>query len=180
MAKRQSLRDLQERLAKRLSAARSEVATASWLAVEAGGQRYLLPLVQSGEIFPWATVQAVPYTKPWFVGVASLRGGLHGVVDLVRLVGQESGALPLASLEERVTSEARLVSLHAALGINAVLWIDRLQGLRSPQGFSSLGEKPEGSPVYFARSLVDHQGVAWQELDLLELTAEPEFMAIAA
>jgi twitching motility protein PilI len=180
MAKRQSLRDLQERLAKRLSAARSEVATASWLAVEAGGRHYLLPLVQSGEIYPWATVQVVPYTKPWFVGVASLRGGLHGVVDLVRLVGRGNDEPLLAKLDERVTSDARLVSMHAALGINAVLWIDRLLGLRSPPGFASLGDRPEGSPAYFARSLIDHQGTAWQELDLLALTSEPEFMAIAA
>ena len=64
MANRQSLRDLQERLAQRLNAAKSEAATASWLAVEARGQRYLLPLVQAGEIFPWTAVQVVPYTKP--------------------------------------------------------------------------------------------------------------------
>ena len=122
MAKRQSLRDLQERLAKRLTAARSEVATASWLAVEAGGQRYLMPLVQSGEIFPWAAIQLVPYTKPWFVGVANLRGGLNGVVDLARLVGANEDVLSMAAVEDRVTSDARLISFHAALGINAVLW----------------------------------------------------------
>jgi twitching motility protein PilI len=180
MAKRQSLRDLQERLAKRLTAARSEVATASWLAVEAGGQRYLLPLVQSGEIFPWAAIQLVPYTKPWFVGVANLRGGLNGVVDLARLVGHNEESLSKVAVEDRVTSDARLISLHAALGINAVLWIDRLQGLRNPAAFASLGDKPDGAPSYFARSLVDHQGQAWQELDLMGLTAEPEFMAIAA
>jgi twitching motility protein PilI len=180
MAKRQSLRDLQERLAKRLTAARSEVAAASWLAVETGGQRYLLPLVQSGEIFPWAAVQLVPYTKPWFVGVANLRGGLNGVVDLARLVGRNEVALSKMSVEDRVTSDARLISLHAALGINAVLWIDRLQGLRNPAAFASLGHKPENSPGYFARNLVDHQGLTWQELDLMGLTTEPEFMAIAA
>ena len=82
MANRQSLKELQERLAQRLTAAKTEAATASWLAVEAGGERFLVPLVQSGEIFPWTTVQSVPYTKPWYAGVASLRGGLHGVYPL--------------------------------------------------------------------------------------------------
>lgn len=178
MAKRQSLKDLQERLAQRLTAAKTEVSTASWLAVEAGGQRYLLPLVQSGEIFPWSPVQYVPYTKPWYVGVASLRGGLHGVVDLALLVSRE--ARPAQSVDERITSDARLVSLHAALGINAVLWIDRLLGLRNPTMFSSLGERPEGAPVYFTNRLIDHQGLSWQELDLQALTAETEFMTIAA
>lgn len=177
---RQSLKDLQERLAQRLTAAKSEAATASWLAVEAGGQRYLMPLVQSGEIFPWAAVQIVPYTKPWYVGVASLRGGLHGVIDLARFVGVETGAVLAASPLDRVTSDSRLVSLHGALGFNAVLWIDRLLGLRNPGMFQALGEPSAFARAYFTRSLVDHQGQSWQELDLQALTAEPDFMAIAA
>lgn len=179
MAKRQSLRDLQERLAQRLSVAKTEAVTAAWLAVEAHGKRYLLPLVQSGEIFPWASVQRVPYTKPWFVGVASLRGGLHGVIDLAALV---ESAAPTSSVAqgERITSESRLVSLHTALGVNAVIWIDRLLGLRSAAMFSGFGAKPDGAPAYFNRSLVDAQGLLWQELDLQVLVGEPEFLAIAA
>lgn len=174
MAKRQSLKELQERLARRLTAARSEAVTMSWLAVEAGGRRFLLPLVQSGEIFPWSAVQTVPFTKFWYVGVANLRGGLNGVVDLAGLMSGQS------SSSDRVTSESRLVSLHAALGVNAVLWIDRLLGLRNPSSFSSVGDRPADAPVYVTRVLFDAQGLAWQELDLQQLAGEPEFLAIAA
>ena len=179
MAKRQSLKELQERLAQRLTAAKTEAVTATWLAVETSGRRYLLPLVQSGEIFPWSPLQRVPYTKPWYAGVASLRGGLHGVIDLARLV-ESSAAVSSISNAERVTSESRLVSLHTALGVNAVIWIDRLLGLRNPSMFSAVGSNPEGAPSYFTRSLVDLQGQPWQELDLQALVAEPEFLAIAA
>ncbi len=174
MANRQSLKELQERLAQRLTAARAEASTASWLAVESGAQRYLLPLVQSGEIFPWSAVQAVPYTKPWYVGVANLRGGLNGVIDLAGL----TGAAP--SSAERITSESRLVSLHAALGVNAVLWVDRLLGLRNASMFNAVGERPADAPAYITRVLFDEQGQAWQELDLQRLAGEPEFLAIAA
>lgn len=172
---RQSLKDLQERLAQRLTAAKTEAVTASWLGVESGGERYLVPLVQSGEIFPWTTVQVVPYTKSWYTGVASLRGGLHGVVDLLQLLkpGHTTGA-------ERGTSEARLVSLHAALGVNAVLWIDRLLGLRNPAMFSTIAPRAQDAPPFFARCLIDHQGQTWQELDLQVLAADPEFLAVAA
>jgi twitching motility protein PilI len=178
MANRQSLKELQERLAQRLTAAKTEGATASWLAVEAGGERFLVPLVQSGEIFPWTTVQSVPYTKPWYAGVASLRGGLHGVVDLPGLIGRASVAT--GSALERVTSETRLVSLHAALGVNAVLWIDRLMGLRNPAMFSAIAPRPAEAPPFFARCLIDHQGQTWQELDLQALVTAPGFLAIAA
>ncbi|MGI9217894.1 MAG: chemotaxis protein CheW [Hydrogenophaga sp.] len=178
MANRQSLKELQERLAQRLTAAKTEAATASWLAVEAGGERILVPLVQSGEIFPWTTVQAVPYTKSWYAGVASLRGGLHGVVDLPGLIG--AAQVTKGSALERVTSETRLVSLHAALGVNAVLWIDRLLGLRNPIMFSAIAPRPPQAPPYFARCLIDHQGQTWQELDLQALVTDPGFLAIAA
>jgi twitching motility protein PilI len=179
MANRQSLKELQERLAQRLTVAKTEAVTATWLAVEAEGKRYLLPLVQSGEIFPWAPVQRVPYTKPWYAGVASLRGGLHGVIDLARLVSPASEPSGAGQIE-RVTSESRLVSLHAALGVNAVIWIDRLLGLRNPSMFSAVGDAPMNAPGYFTRSLVDLQGQSWQEIDLQALVIEPEFLAIAA
>jgi twitching motility protein PilI len=79
MANREALRDLQSRLAGRLQAARSEgVSVAAWLAVQAGGRDYLLPLNQAGEIFPWTGVQPVPYTQAWFLGIANLRGALMG------------------------------------------------------------------------------------------------------
>lgn len=178
MAKRQSLKELQERLAQRLTAAKTEALTATWLAIEAGGQRYLLPLVQSGEIFPWSAVQTVPYTKPWYMGVANLRGGLHGVIDLAGLLRQGAAAVPKAA--DRVTSDSRLVSLHAALGLNAVLWIDRLLGLRNLGVFKSVAERPTDAPAFVTRMLIDDQGQAWQELDLQLLVNEPEFLAIAA
>jgi twitching motility protein PilI len=177
MANRQSLKDLQVRLAERLTAARTEAATASWLAVEASGQRFLIPLVQSGEIFSWTSLQPVPYTKPWYVGVASLRGGLYGVVDLGQMAAP--GSVAGARVGDRITSESRLVSLHAALGVNSVLWIDRLLGLRNPSMFASVDEAAARPHPWFARRLIDHQGRDWQELNLQTLAGDAAFLSIA-
>jgi len=81
MANRDALRAFQSRLAGRLQAVRTAGSvSASWLAVEAGNAKYLFPLGHAGEIFPWTPPQPVPYTAPWFLGVANLRGGLFGVV----------------------------------------------------------------------------------------------------
>lgn len=180
--KRQSLKDLQERLAKRLSEAKTQAISASWLAVEVDRSRYLLPLVQSGEIFPWTSLQVVPYTQEWYAGVVSLRGGLHGVIDLFRFPGLRSDAESGrgSSSADRVSSESRLVSLHTALGVNAVLWVDRLLGLRNPAMFAALGEAIPEASKFSPRTLIDHQGVAWHELDLQLLSTSPEFLAIAA
>jgi twitching motility protein PilI len=82
MASRDTLHAFQARLAERLQAAHTQKVAAAWLAVEAGPGNWLLPLADTGEIFPWTPPQAVPHTAPWFLGVANLRGGLHGVARL--------------------------------------------------------------------------------------------------
>src|ERR1700749_4187758 len=87
MANREALQELQARLASRLQAARTEGVQASWLAVESGGGKFLFPLSQSGEIFPFSSTLPVPYPQAWFLGVANLRGGLFGVVALASYVG---------------------------------------------------------------------------------------------
>ena len=109
MANREALRELQTRLADRLQAARTEGVQASWLAVEAAGVRYLFPLAQAGEIFPFAQPQHVPYTQPWFLGVANLRGGLYGVVDLAAF----ASGRPPALRTEAGRADSRLVALNA-------------------------------------------------------------------
>src|SRR5512133_2354964 len=111
MANREALRELQSRLASRLQMARTEGVQASWLAVEAAGAKYLFPLTQSGEIFPFSSAQPVPYTQAWFLGVANLRGGLYGVVDLASFVG---GHAPLPR-SDASRAESRLIALNTLL-----------------------------------------------------------------
>ena len=176
MANREALRELQSRLATRLQAARTEGVAAAWLDVEAAGARYLFPLSQSGEIFPWASAQPVPYTQPWFLGVANLRGGLYGVVDLASFV---TGSSP-GMRSELARSESRLVALNALLDINCALLIDRLAGLRNAEAFTSSSEPPAGSPAYFGSGFVDANGAYWQEINLQTLSQQPQFLSISA
>lgn len=175
MANREALRTLQTRLAARLEAARNEgVMVASWLAVQAGERDYLLPLSQSGEIFAWTGVEPVPYTQPWFLGIANLRGTLAGVVDLAQMLGHGTPR------SELLLSECSLLALHAALEVNAALLVDRLQGLRSLDSFVGVEPAPGGSPAFFGRVHVDEAGRRWQELHLQRLSQTPEFLSIRA
>jgi twitching motility protein PilI len=176
MANREALRELQSRLAGRLQAARTEGVQASWLAVEAAGRKYLFPLAQSGEIFPFATTQPVPYTREWFLGVANLRGGLYGVIDLASFVG---GKMP-AQRSDAGRAESRLVALNALLDVNCALLIDRLAGLRGLDAFASSTEAPEGSPDYFGSGYTDAGGTFWQEINLQALSQQPQFLSISA
>lgn len=176
MANREALRELQSRLASRLQAARSEGVQASWLAVEAAGSRYLFPLAQSGEIFPFASPQPVPYTQAWFLGVSNLRGGLYGVIDLASFMAGRAPALR----SDATRAESRLVALNTALEVNCALLIDRLAGLRNLDGFASSSEPPAGSPDYFGSGYTDANGVYWQEINLQSLSQQPQFLSISA
>ncbi len=176
MAKGQELRDLQKRLAERLEQAQTQGSTTSWLAVEVGESRYLLPLELAGEIFPPHSTQRVPYTAPWFMGVASLRGQLCGVVDLHAFMGGSSLAAKL--LGEDARQDSRYVGLHAGLGLNCALLVSRLVGLRSTKDYVALAPAPEDSPAYLSTIYTDAKGQKWQELNLQALAAEEAFLAI--
>src|SRR6218665_1378648 len=125
MANREALRELQARLASRLQAARTEGMSVAWLAVRAGGRNYLFPLGQSGEIFPLANLQSVPYARAWFRGVLNIRGGLFGVVDLAAYAAEDGIAR-----NEPASTEPSVVTLNAALDVNCALQVDGLLGLR--------------------------------------------------
>ena len=176
MANREALRELQSRLASRLQTARTQGVQAGWLAVEAAGRNYLFPLTQAGEIFPSAATQAVPYTQSWFLGVANLRGGLYGVIDLASYVSGQ----PPAQRSDAGRAESRLVALNALLEVNCALLIDRLAGLRNTDAFVASGSAPDGSPDYFGSGYTDASGAHWQEINLQTLSQQPQFLSISA
>lgn len=176
MANREALRELQNRLAGRLQAARVQGITASWLAVEAGGTRYLLPLSHAGEIFPWTAPVRVPYTQSWFAGVANLRGGLYGVIDLAAFVTGQAGRVK----SDAARAESRLVAFNPVLETNAALLIDRLAGLRNPEAFVE-ATMPDGQgPGFIGNLYTDTQGQSWQELNLQTLAQNTHFLSIGA
>ena len=176
MANRQAIRELQTRLADRLQIARTQGVAPSWLAVEAAGQKYLFPMTQAGEIFPWVATQQVPYTQNWFLGVANLRGGLYGVVDLASFITGQAAA----TKTEFARKDSRLIALNSGLDVNCALLIDRLSGLRNQEAFSDFAKKAEDAPIFFGNRYVDASGQSWQEINLQQLAQQTHFLTISA
>ena len=148
----------------------------AWLAVRAGDGHYLLPLAQSGQIFPVPHVQGVPYAQPWFLGVGNLQGGLFGLVDFAAFI--KGGLVPARS--EQSMAQARVVTLNPALEINCALLVDDLAGLRQLNAFSASESPPVGAPACFGNRYTDAQGVSWQEVNLQSLSKMPEFLGVSA
>ncbi|MEK8085528.1 chemotaxis protein CheW [Aquabacterium sp. A3] len=181
MANKEALKALQERLAQRLQDARQQAPARSWLAVDIAGQGFLLPLDQAGEIFSPGALQNVPHSQPWFLGVANLRGQLHGVVDLARFLSMPRAVPAGAQLSEGVRDASRLVAFNAALQVNAALWVDRLMGLRNASALQLMPPVAgEGKPAFVGQCMRDEQGRSWYELNLAALAADESFLKIDA
>lgn len=175
MSNKPALRELQQRLAQRMQAAREQPQTAAWLAVEAAGVPLLLSLRQASEIFTLVPLKPLPYAQPWMLGVANLRGGLHTVVDLAAFLGlRESG---VAARGE--AGQSRLVSLNPDLNVNCALLVDRLLGLRGDEQLQpEVAEGDAAKPRFAGPRLRDAEGRVWQVLDLEALARHPQFLRI--
>jgi twitching motility protein PilI len=143
------------------------------LAVDCAGLGILLPLQHAAEIFAPVATTIVPYTKPWMLGVANLRGGLHTVIDLTQFLGLRQG---------RATDHGgsgRLVALNAELNINCALLVDKLLGLRSEEQLTR-AEVNGDRPHFAVDQRVDDKGRVWQILDLDVLARFQPFLDIVA
>lgn len=173
MANKEALRELQNRLAERMKAVRTELPGQSWLAVDCAGQGVLFPLRQAGEIFEPLGLLPVPHTHPWLLGVANLRGGLYTVVDLGAFLGlrqARAGNLP---------EHQRLVAFNAALGLNCAMAVDGLEGLRHAADLQQEPDDGVSRPAFAGGRWKDAAGRVWQEIALSELAANDKFLEIA-
>lgn len=181
MANKEALRELQQRLAQRLQTVKDQAPTRSWLAIEIAGHGFLLPLEQSGEIFPLTTIHPVPHAHGWFLGVANLRGQINGVVDLASFLGMPRH-LPRPLAEAGAVRDAgRLVVFNARLQANVALLVDRLLGLRNPTMLEASPQtQDEKRPHFITQSMRDSQGRIWHEIDLMALASDEAFGCIGA
>ena len=167
MAKRISLREFQASLAQRLTSAQRGETRRALLGVASGADLWLLDLSDSGEVVPLPTLTTVPLTKPWFAGIANVRGTLYSVVDFSAFRGGQP---------TRRNANARLLLIGARHGINSALLVDQTLGLKNLDDLESI-EAVDG-PAWAGSRHQDAQGHKWTLLNLRELFADPTFLEV--
>lgn len=167
MAKRASLREFQAHLAKRLASA-NEQSAAGLLGVQSGNEYWLLSLADSGEIIPLTPLTSVPLTKPWFVGIANIRGSLYSVADFSAFQGKE--ATPQ-------NSSSRLLLIGTRHGNNAALLVSGMLGLRNIDTLRPAAPDAD-APPWADTAYTDNDGRHWKMLKVRELLADETFMDI--
>src|SRR4249920_1666455 len=70
------LRTFQQELAARLATKTTAQVESSRLGLASGGERWLVRLADAGEVTTLPNVVPVPLTRPWYLGVANIRGNL--------------------------------------------------------------------------------------------------------
>jgi twitching motility protein PilI len=163
-----SLRDFSAQLAQRLSEAPAREMQAAQLGVRIGSRSYLVDMTSIGEVVPVSSIARVPWTRPWFRGLANVRGRLVGVYDLPQMAGEE----PL-----RDEQGLQLLLLGETLKVNAALLITRAFGLRSAKDLDALPEAEAGAAWEGAR-FRDSGGTTLTELNLARLVADERFTSI--
>ncbi len=162
MARRLNLREFQQNLSDRIHAKGSAAGQVSTLGVQIAGQHWLVDMGNISEVLPLPPLTRVPLSKPWFRGVANVRGNLYCVADMAAYQRKGEAAGGIAS---------RVLLVAERHAFNAALLVDRVLGLRDARAWQQ--SNIEGQVEYR-----DEQGISWRKLDVTGLLDQSEFLQV--
>ena len=163
------LRSFQQELAARLTSKTAAQVESSRLGLAGGGEQWLIRLSDAGEVIALPPVATVPMTKPWFLGIANIRGNLYTVIDFSGYLGRG---------ETAVGGTGRLVLFGPRTGeLRAGIVVARVLGLRNLAELAP-ASPPEGAPAWYGQRWMDADGGAWQEIDLAKLARDSAFLQV--
>jgi len=168
---RLDLRSFQQELATRLASKTAAQVESSRLGLACGGEQWLLRLADAGEVIAVPAIADVPLTRPWFRGLANIRGNLYSVIDFAGYLGR--GNVAAAGHNRLVLFGPRTGELRAGLVVARVLGLRNLAELAP-------AAPPSDAPGWYAQRWIDADGNAWQEIDLARLAREPAFLQVGA
>src|SRR5215831_11209974 len=123
------LRAFQQELATRLAAKTAAQVEQSRLGLSCAGEQWLIRLADAGEVIALPQMASVPRTKPWYLGIANIRGNLYGVIDFAGFLGHPLETLATGSQARLVLFGPRTGELRAGLVVNRVLGLRNLAEL---------------------------------------------------
>ncbi len=162
MSRRIDLREFQQGLIDRMRDQGRSGDQITTLGVEIAGRNWLVDMHDLGAVLPLPPLTPAPLTKPWFLGMISVRGALYGVTDLAAYRQEGRASLTTAS---------RVMLVAERYAFNAALLVDRVKGLRNSRAWAQ--SKSDGQLHYR-----DEQGNSWGRLDIAGLLGQPGFLQI--
>lgn len=166
---RVDLRSFQQELAERLAVRAPAQGEASRLAFCTGEDGWLAGLDDTGEVLAVPPITPVPLTHPWYLGIANIRGNLHGIVDFAAFLGRP----PV-----RLSPQSRVVLFGSRFtDLKAALLVERVLGLRSLDDLEQIDGRVDDMP-WFIRGWRDQEGRVWREVDVGRLARDHAFLQV--
>lgn len=162
MSRRRNLRQFQQDLNDRMQAKGQATERVSALGIQIGAGLWLVEMSDISEVLHIPPLTTVPLTRPWYCGVANVRGSLYSVVDMAQFTGQD--ATPH-------DAQSRVLLVAQKFACNAGLLVNRVLGLRNNRTWRR--SEAEGRVLY-----EDSYGQVWRQLDIPKLLRQPEFLHI--
>ena len=163
------LRTFQMELSARLLTKTAAQVESSRLGLSCGGDRWLIRLADAGEVVNLPDIVPVPLTRPWYLGVANMRGNLYSVIDFGKFLARETSP---------AGGQPRLVLFGPRTGeLNVGIVVHRVLGLRNIAELAP-ASPPHDVPEWYAQRWMDGDGNAWQEIDLAMLARDPAFLQV--
>lgn len=169
MSKRLNLREFQQRLSSRLQEGDAASSRVSTLGLQIAGENWLVDMNDISEVLPLPPLTPAPLTKPWFRGVANIRGNIYSVVDLA---AYQHGGAASGDIHNRVLLVA------GRYAFNSALLVDRVLGLRDAKALQQDAKALQQNDVNGKVVYQDEQGKAWHMLDVKTLLEQAEFLQI--
>lgn len=170
---RVDLRSFQDELASRLAAKTAAQVESSRLGLACAGERWLMRLGDAAEVIAVPPIAEVPLTKPWFRGLANIRGNLYTVVDFAGFLGRDAEAA------KGTAGQSRLVIFGPRAGeLRAGVIVQSVLGLRNLAELAPVRPVPN-APAWYGPRWVDAERHEWQEIELAQLAVDPGFLHVA-
>ncbi len=165
------LRDFQQQLSRRLQqVADLHGATQDCVAGATAARHWLFDLAFIAEVIAVPAITAVPFTRPWYLGLINHRGDLAGVIDLDGLTG--------ASVAPPRDGD-RLLLLSSSLPVRCALRVAQLGGTLDRASLRELA--PDTAlPAWGSASYEDAAGTRRHWLDIAALLRDPAFIDISS
>lgn len=173
MAKGSQLREYQTNILARLENAKKAGAEspAGYLGVVIGSKNVLVNLQEISETLPISDIHRVPQVKPWFLGVANVRGVLYAINDLGQM---------LENTYTDISSNARLLLISEAVTSNVAFLVDKMIGLRKLEEMKLHTETKDNEAIAESicmkvQTYQDAENRVWHMLDCDKLIRSKEF-----
>lgn len=173
MSQRISLREFQQALSQRIQESATQSTSQNRLAIQVGGQNWLVDMTDISEVATTQSWVAVPMTKPWFLGVTNIRGRLYTVADLAAYAGMN------AAVHHH---HNRLLLSHPRFTTQTALLVDRALGLRNIDAMrvdTMRAEQTTAASNWLTDMRHDDDGQIWHNVNLGILLTQPDFLSVS-